>query len=146
MRSFNVRRSVTSKILITLVIGKWHLGDSPEVMPTAQGFDHYFGIPYSNDMALDKGWRNIPDHLDKIWAEKKWDLYKNDIYHDLESIESPVNQVTITERYTEEAVKFIRTNKDKSFFLYMPHAMVHVPLFVQMIVMWMTQSRRTSWR
>ena len=114
----------------TMCIGKWHLGDRPEVLPTAQGFDHYFGLPYSNDMARNKGWGNGADDLDKIWTQKKWDIYSNHLYQDEKRIEGPVNQVTLTDRYTEQAVKFIRTNKDKPFFLYMPHTMPHVPLFV----------------
>lgn len=119
-----------TKNYATMCIGKWHLGDMPEVLPTAQGFDHYFGLPYSNDMARNKEWGNEPDDLDKIWIEKKWDIYRNNLYKDTERIEGPVNQVTMTDRYTAEAVKFIRRNKDNSFFLYMPHSMPHVPLFV----------------
>lgn len=114
----------------TMCIGKWHLGDSPQTLPTAQGFDHYFGIPYSNDMARDKDWGNNTPDLDKIWKQKKWDIYNNDLMRDTSSIESPVNQVTLTDRYTQEAVKFIEANKSRPFFLYMPHTMVHVPLFV----------------
>jgi len=114
----------------TMCIGKWHLGDKPETLPTAQGFDHYFGLPYSNDMARIKGWGNNADDLDRIWAQKRWDIYKNALYRDAEVIESPVNQTTLTQRYTEEAVKFIRSNADGPFFLYFPHTMVHVPLFV----------------
>lgn len=114
----------------TMCVGKWHLGDRAETLPTAQGFDHYFGIPYSNDMARIKGWGNGPDDLDKIWKEKKWDIYQNDLYRDEQSVESPVNQVTLTDRYTETAVDFIERNKDQPFFLYMPHTMPHVPLFV----------------
>ena len=114
----------------TMCIGKWHLGDKPQTLPTAQGFDHYFGLPYSNDMARKKGWGNNAPDLDKIWREKKWDIYNNDLLRDEKSIEAPVNQVTLTKRYTEEAVKFIQANKEKPFFLYMPHTMVHVPLFV----------------
>ncbi len=114
----------------TMCIGKWHLGDKPETLPTAQGFDHYFGLPYSNDMARVKDWGNDADDLDKIWALKKWDIYKNALYRDTEVIESPVNQTTLTRRYTEEAVKFIHSNRDRPFFLYFPHTMVHVPLFV----------------
>jgi arylsulfatase A len=114
----------------TMCIGKWHVGDKPETLPTAQGFDHYFGLPYSNDMARQKGWGNDPDDLDKIWKLKQWDIYNNDLLRDETSIESPVNQTTLTKRYTEEAVKFIQENKDKPFLLYMPHTMVHVPLFV----------------
>ncbi len=114
----------------TMCIGKWHLGDHPETLPTAQGFDHYFGLPYSNDMARRKGWGNNAEALDKIWRLKKWDIYNNSLYRDTEVVESPLNQVTMTDRYTEEAVKFIRKNKDNPFFLYFPHTMVHVPLFV----------------
>jgi len=114
----------------TMCIGKWHLGDRPEVLPTAQGFDHYFGLPYSNDMARTKGWGNNTADLDKIWIQKKWDIYNNHLYRDTKEIENPVNQVKLTDRYTEEALKFINANKDKPFFLYMPHTMPHVPLFV----------------
>ncbi|MCH2579939.1 MAG: sulfatase-like hydrolase/transferase, partial [Planctomycetes bacterium] len=114
----------------TMCIGKWHLGDRPEVLPTAQGFDHYFGLPYSNDMARIKGWGNNAPDLDKIWKLKKWDIYNNHLYGDDKRIEGPVDQVTLTDRYTAQAVEFIRTNKAKPFFLYMPHTMPHVPLFV----------------
>lgn len=114
----------------TMCIGKWHCGDKPQTLPTNQGFDHYFGLPYSNDMARQKGWGNNAPDLDKIWKLKKWDIYNNDLLKDEESLESPVNQITLTKRYTEEAVKFIRDQKEKPFLLYMPHTMVHVPLFV----------------
>jgi arylsulfatase A-like enzyme len=114
----------------TMCVGKWHLGDKPQTLPTAQGFDHYFGLPYSNDMARMKGWGNGPADLDKIWKLKKYDIYNNEIRRDLEIIEKPVNQTTLTDRYTAEAVNFIRENKDGPFFLYCPHTMPHVPLFV----------------
>jgi len=114
----------------TAMVGKWHVGDSPETLPAAQGFDSYFGIPYSNDMARIKGWGNNPTDLDKIWSLKKWDIYRNELYRNRKVIESPVNQVTITDRYTAESLKFIRTNKDKPFFLYLAQTMPHVPLFV----------------
>ena len=112
------------------VWGKWHLGDKPQTLPTAQGFDHYFGLPYSNDMARKKGWGNDPASLDKIWREKKWDIYNNEIRRDEEIVESPVNQVTLTDRYTDEALKFIRKHQKGPFFLYFAHTMPHVPLFV----------------
>lgn len=114
----------------TACVGKWHVGDSPETLPTGQGFDSYFGIPYSNDMARQKGWGNNTTALDKIWKLKKWDIYNNELYRNEKVIESPVNQVTLTDRYTDECVKFIHDNKDGPFFLYMPHTMPHVPLFV----------------
>ena len=92
----------------TACIGKWHLGDHPDFLPTKQGFDYYYGIPYSNDMHR----KPIP-----------LPLMRNE-----EVIEAPVKQPTITKRYTEEAIKFIKNSKDTPFFLYLPHAMVHLPL------------------
>jgi arylsulfatase A-like enzyme len=101
----------------TACIGKWHLGDQPPFMPRKQGFDFYFGIPFSNDMgSLEKGVlkHGLPD----------LPLLRNE-----EIIDAPVDLKTITRRYTEEAVRFIRGNKDRPFFLYLPHTMVHIPLF-----------------
>jgi arylsulfatase A len=85
-------------------VGKWHLGHLTPFLPTRNGFDSYYGIPYSNDM------------LPSI-------LMRNE-----EIIEDPVNQDTLTERYTEEAVQFITKNAAGPFFLYLPHNMPHVPL------------------
>jgi arylsulfatase A-like enzyme len=93
----------------TACIGKWHLGDHPEFLPTSQGFDSYYGIPYSNDMHR----KAVPLPL----------------VRNATVIEAPVKQGTITARYTEEAVKFIKANKDKPFFIYLPHTAVHLPLF-----------------
>jgi arylsulfatase A len=95
----------------TACVGKWHLGHLPEFLPMKQGFDSYYGIPYSNDMNIRKGAGSGPP------------LLRNG-----ELIEHPANQATLTKRYTEEAVKFIRTSKDKPFFLYLPHTMPHLPL------------------
>lgn len=89
-------------------VGKWHLGDQKQFLPTSQGFDYYYGIPYSNDMNRKK----IP-----------LPLLRNE-----EVIEAPVHQPSVTTDYTREAVKFIEENKDKPFFFYLPHTMVHVPL------------------
>ncbi len=114
----------------TACVGKWHVGDTRQTLPAAQGFDHYFGLPYSNDMARQKGWGNNAPDLDKIWTEKRWDIYNNELYHDTEIIESPVNQVTLTDRYTDFAVEFVRENREQPFFLYFANTMPHVPLFV----------------
>jgi len=97
-----------SKGYATACIGKWHLGDQAPFLPTRQGFDQYYGIPYSNDMTY--SWCPVP------------------LMRDEEVIEAPVDQNTLTRRYTEEAIRFIERNKDKPFFIYLPHSMVHDPL------------------
>ncbi|HUW19058.1 MAG TPA: sulfatase-like hydrolase/transferase [Sedimentisphaerales bacterium] len=90
----------------TCCIGKWHLGHLPQFLPTRQGFDYYFGIPYSNDM-------------------KPLVLVEGE-----QTIETKPDQSQLTRRYTEKAVEFITKNKDGPFFLYLPHTMPHVPLYV----------------
>jgi arylsulfatase A-like enzyme len=90
----------------TCCIGKWHLGHLPKFLPTRQGFDYYFGIPYSNDM-------------------NPVVLVENE-----QTIETKPDQSQLTRRYTEKAVEFITTNKDRPFFLYLPHTMPHIPLYV----------------
>jgi arylsulfatase A len=94
----------------TACIGKWHLGDQKPFLPTRHGFDYYYGIPYSNDMPRP----NWPVPL--LQNEK--------------IIEQPVVQETLTERYTEEAIRFIKANRNRPFFLYLAHTMPHVPLSV----------------
>ena len=116
----------------TACVGKWHLGHRPPFLPTSQGFDSYYGIPYSNDM-------NHPDNQGKpkVRRDASWldqdtavKLWKTPLMQDGEIIENPVNQRTITRRYTDRAVEFITANKARPFFLYLPHSMPHVPLFV----------------
>lgn len=85
-------------------VGKWHLGHLPEFLPTRNGFDYYYGIPYSNDM-------------------KPCPVLRME-----EEIEEPAVQETLTERYTDESVKFIREHKDEQFFLYLAHSMPHIPI------------------
>lgn len=107
----------------TACIGKWHLGHLPQYLPTRHGFDYYFGIPYSNDMdALAGGGR------DRI-VKPKSEYFNVPLMRNEEIIERPADQSTLTKRYTEEAVRFIKENKDGPFFLYLAHSMVHVPLF-----------------
>ena len=90
----------------TALFGKWHLGSRLEWSPLTQGFDEFFGVLHSNDMT-------------------PFELYRQDLV-----IEEPVDQSTLTERYTQEALRFIETHQDKPFFLYMPHTFPHVPLYV----------------
>ena len=88
----------------TQCIGKWHLGVTAAYLPTARGFDHYLGIPYSNDMTPRVLMRD-----DKV-------------------VEQTADLNTLTQRYTEEAVKFLRASKGSPFFLYFPHTFPHIPL------------------
>ena len=111
-------------------IGKWHLGHLPEFLPQSQGFDSYYGIPYSNDMDAEKETimeyynnSNDPNYIAKIDSFKV-PIIENTIY-----VERPANQKTITKRYTERAVNFISKNKSDPFFLYLAHSLPHIPLF-----------------
>ena len=93
----------------TMCIGKWHLGDHPKFLPTRQGFDAYFGIPYSNDMHR----KQVPLPLVRNETVIRDGIAKDD---------------TITQLYTEEAIRFIQAHQDEPFFLYLPHTAVHLPL------------------
>ena len=103
----------------TACIGKWHLGFLPPFRPARQGFDYFFGLPYSNDSAK----QPADKPFDPVLAPVELPLMHGD-----EIIEAPVNQETLTERYTEEAIKFIRQNRDRPFFLYLAHTFPHKPL------------------
>jgi arylsulfatase A-like enzyme len=111
----------------TMAIGKWHLGDQPEFLPTRRGFDHYLGLPYSNDMGARANAppKKAPKKKGEGEAPPRPPL---PLLRDQDVIEAPADQDTLTARYTEEAVKFITANKDHPFFLYLPHTAVHVPL------------------
>jgi arylsulfatase A-like enzyme len=112
----------------TACVGKWHLGHLPPYLPTRHGFDSYFGIPYSNDMDQAVEIKTEEDRFGIFWEPKSeyWNvpLLRNDSV-----VERPAEQSTITQRYTEEALRFIRENKNGPFFLYLAHSMPHVPLF-----------------
>ncbi len=102
----------------TMIIGKWHLGDQAEFLPDRYGFDDYYGIPYSNDMG-----RQLKKD-GSITAFPPLPLISGN-----EVAQQQPDQSSITERYTEKAVEFIRNNKDDSFFLYLAHMHVHLPLY-----------------
>lgn len=106
----------------TLCVGKWHVGDQLEFLPTRRGFDHYLGLPYSNDMGGE--W----DGAEDAPAGKRRPPLP--LVRDEKVIETlqPADQDRLTQRYTDEAVKFIEEHKDRPFFLYLPHTAVHVPL------------------
>lgn len=129
----------------TALIGKWHLGHKKEFLPAAQGFDYYYGMPYSNDMSiapeldvaenvqLNEGFtlQTVNEHK-KIFKQQ-YSKVRNTMpmMRGTEIIEYPVDQRQITRKYTEEAVRYINENKDKAFFLYLAHTMPHKPLFIE---------------
>ncbi|MDA1314880.1 MAG: sulfatase [Acidobacteria bacterium] len=111
-----VAEILRSRGYATGIVGKWHLGHHTKFLPTRQGFDTYFGIPYSNDMGNHR------------YARENFVAPPLPILRDEEIIEQQPDQTQLTRRYTEEAIRFIRDNKDRPFFLYLPHSMPHWPL------------------
>src|SRR5687768_13386624 len=104
LNEITIAELLKEKGYATGMVGKWHLGDAPEFLPTRQGFDHYYGIPYSNDM-------------------KPTVVLRGE-----EVVEQIADQPNLVRRCTEESVKFIRAHKDRPFFLYLAHNMPHTPL------------------
>ena len=116
----------------TGIIGKWHLGDQPEFLPRKHGFDYCYGLPYSNDMgpAADGVKSNlgapIPTPRRGRRAQPPLPLMRNETVLQRVLAEDQTKLVT---RYTEEAVKFLHEQKDRTFFLYLPHSAVHFPIY-----------------
>lgn len=123
-----------SKGYATAVFGKWHLGHHPKFMPTQHGFDEYLGLPYSNDM-----WPLHPNALAKRAKDPKAEIpwsalpmiraTQADGVKIVNADVQPRDQEQMTREFTENAVRFIRENARRPFFLYLPHPMVHVPLY-----------------
>ncbi len=112
----------------TACIGKWHLGHLPQFLPTRQGFDSYYGLPYSNDM----DWFDSsipPDKKRQMTLDPKIEYWQVPLMRNEQIIERPADQASITRRYTDEAVRFIEQNRSRPFFLYLAHTMPHMPLF-----------------
>jgi len=117
----------------TAAIGKWHLGHKKEYLPLQHGFDYYYGIPYSNDMDKMNGETCCP-------GSKYWQKYENKnpgstkfynvpLIENNDIIERPVDQTTITKRFSDKAVEFIKNNKEDNFFIYLAHNLPHIPLY-----------------
>ncbi|MCA9103593.1 MAG: sulfatase [Planctomycetales bacterium] len=119
-----------SKGYATAVFGKWHLGHHPKFLPLQHGFDEYYGLPYSNDMwPYHPAFVNLPPDA----AQRKRNYPNLPMIEGNRVVDAEVtgnDQRQLTTQYTEHAVDFIARNKERPFFLYVPHSMVHVPLFV----------------
>jgi arylsulfatase A len=130
----------------TQAIGKWHLGDAQEFLPTRNGFDHWFGLPYSNDMwpyhpkvtrvgAENATAKAVRERAEETGFDGQGQHYPPDWFPPLPLMrderveETNPDQSQLTARYTKEALQFITANKANPFFLYLAHAMPHVPLF-----------------
>lgn len=112
-QEITIPEALRSKGYASACVGKWHLGHLPQYLPMQHGFDYFYGLPYSNDMhSQPRGDPPVP-------------LMRN-----TGIIEQPVDQSTLTARYTKEAIDFIQTNQERPFFLYMPHTFPHIPLYV----------------
>ncbi|EEF57355.1 sulfatase family protein [Pedosphaera parvula] len=123
----NTNEQTVAKLLkrqgyATMAIGKWHVGDAPENLPTRHGFDHYLGLPYSNDMGGEEPGKDQPA---KRGARPPLPLVRDE---QVIEVVKPADQDRLTERYTDEAVKFIRANDKQPFFLYLAHTAVHAPI------------------
>jgi arylsulfatase A len=110
----------------TGIIGKWHLGHLPQFLPTRQGFDYWYGLPFSHDMQMtvprDNGYHT------RAYYDPKPEYWDVPLMRNGDVIERPVDHRTLTSRYTEEAVKFINGHRDRPFFLYLAHNLPHIPL------------------
>ncbi|MDA0833106.1 MAG: sulfatase [Planctomycetota bacterium] len=113
----------------TAVFGKWHLGHHPKFLPLQHGFDEYFGLPYSNDM-----WPLQADYIKTSNVPKRKKGYPNlPLIEGNKVVDNDVDsddQRQLTTQYTDHAVDFIKRHRDEPFLVYLPHSMVHVPLFV----------------
>ncbi|MGI9579498.1 MAG: sulfatase family protein [Microthrixaceae bacterium] len=121
----------------TLAVGKWHCGDQPDFLPTNHGFDEWYGLPYSNDMGRqrdpDEGLTHsaIGDLLTQAGIDAPWTTPPLPLMDGTEVIEAQPDQSSLTERYVERCVRFMRTNAEKPFFVYLAHMYVHLPIYVQ---------------
>jgi arylsulfatase A len=121
-REMTIAQLVKQKGYATAIYGKWHLGHHPQFLPATFGFDDYYGLPYSNDMAP------LPVGDPRFDSKKHFPPLP--LIEGTKVVATDPDQSQLTTAYTERAVKFIEDHRAHPFFLYVPHTMPHVPLFV----------------
>lgn len=126
LEEITIAELLKSRGYATAMVGKWHLGDLPQFLPMRQGFDAWFGLPYSHDMRMTVARDNAFDTA--AYYDPKPEYWDVPLVRNGEVIERPADHRTLTKRYTEEAVRFIEQNKRGPFFLYFAHNMPHIPL------------------
>tara|TARA_A200000113_G_scaffold7233_1_gene7596 strand:- start:305 stop:1705 length:1401 start_codon:yes stop_codon:yes gene_type:complete len=129
LEEITIAEVLKTRSYATAAIGKWHLGHLPKYLPQQQGFDYYYGIPYSNDMDSDQWGKYVEEAEDPNYFSKT-EFFNVPLIENTQVIERPADQTTITRRYTQKAVQFIEQKKEQPFFLYLAHSMPHIPLFV----------------
>jgi arylsulfatase A-like enzyme len=135
-REYTIAEMLKDNGYKTAAVGKWHLGHKKSFLPTNQGFQSYYGIPYSNDMKHDTTMELAENCL--FLEGKDAQFFKTSegvkdfvpLMQDDKVIEYPCDQNTITKRFTDKSIEFIEKNQNKPFFLYLAHSMPHVPLYV----------------
>jgi arylsulfatase A-like enzyme len=121
-----IAKALKTKGYATCAVGKWHLGDLPDYLPTKHGFDSFYGLPYSND----SDWVSTKLRRSESMSQNPdFHSFNVPLMRNTNIIERPVDQNTLTKRYTEEALRFMEEHKKKPFFLYFAHTFPHVPLF-----------------
>lgn len=121
-----IAEMLKQKNYATAIFGKWHLGDDDQFLPLKQGFDEYLGLPYSNDM-----WPQRNDGTPIPPGSARANFPPLQLIKDnkrIETISTLEDQATLTRRYTDAAISFIKKNKRKPFFAYIPHSMPHTPI------------------
>jgi len=118
----------------TACYGKWHLDHHQASLPTEHGFDEYFGIPYSNDMGVDSS-MSLAENISFREGRTVDDFRANAVkapplMRNQQVIEWPADQASLTKRYTRETTRFTKEHANEPFFVYLPHTMPHVPLYV----------------
>ena len=132
-----IARALRDAGYATLAVGKWHCGDQADFLPTNHGFDEWFGIPYSNDMGRQvdppEGMTHaqIGEYLAEHGLDMPWVQPPLPLLDGLDVIEAQPDQSTLTGRYAERCIEFVRANADRPFFLYLAHMYVHLPIYVQ---------------